>query len=167
MVMQTRYSESGAILPEIPFERCPIRSSLGVFGRKWALLVLRDVAFFKSVNFSQIMKNNPGLTPRVLVMRLKDLQKEGLIERAEDPDDDRVVRWSLTRKGQDAIPILTSFIQYGAVHHAQRVFEDRKPRAMSQLFPEREKIMLGKLFIYAKTAARPVASGLEAKGRKV
>ena len=90
--------------------------------------------------------------PGVLVMRLKDLQKEGLIERVKDPNDDRVVKWLLTRKGQDAIPILTSFIQYGAAHHAQRVFEDGKPRDMSQLFPEREKIMLGKLIIYAKTA---------------
>ena len=153
--MQTDYSESGPILPEIRFEKCPIRSSLGVFGRKWALLVLRDIAFFKSANFSQILKNNSGLTPRVLVMRLKDLQKEGLIERVKDPNDDRVVKWLLTRKGQDAIPILTSFIQYGAVHHAQRVFEDGKPREMGQLFPEREKIMLGKLIIYAKTATTP------------
>ena len=123
-----------------------------MFGRKWALLVLRDIAFFKSANFSQILKNNSGLTPRVLVMRLKDLQKEGLIERVKDPNDDRVVKWLLTRKGQDAIPILTSFIQYGAMHHAQRVFEDGKPLEMGQLFSEREKIMLGKLIIYAKTA---------------
>lgn len=125
-----------------------------MFGRKWALLVLRDVAFIKDVNFSQILRNNPGLTPRVLVMRLAELRKEGLIERVRDQSDDRVIRYSLTKKGQDAIPILTSFIQFGATHFAQRVFEDGRPRGVAELFPQRERIMLGKLVDYAKTSNR-------------
>jgi len=152
--LDQNYRESGPILPRVMFEECPIRSSLGVFGRKWALLVLRDVAFMKDVNFSQILRNNPGLTPRVLVMRLAELRREGLIERVKDPRDDRVVRYSLTRKGQDAIPILTSFIQFGATHFAQKVFDDAKPRGVAELFPQREKIMLGKLVEYARTPSR-------------
>jgi len=152
--LEEAYRESGPILPKVLFEECPIRSSLGVFGRKWALLVLRDVAFMKDVNFSQILRNNPGLTPRVLVMRLAELRREGLIERIKDPSDDRIVKYSLTPKGQDAIPILTSFIQFGATHFAQRVFDDAKPRSVAELFPQREKIMLGKLVAYARTSSR-------------
>lgn len=153
-VSSQSYRESGPILPKISFDECPIRSSLGVFGRKWALLVLRDVAFMKDVNFSQILRNNPGLTPRVLVMRLAELRREGLIERVKDPTDDRVVKYSLTRKGQDAIPILTSFIQFGATHFADRVFDDAKPRGVAELFPQRENIMLGKLIEYARTRSK-------------
>ncbi len=137
------------VLPAVPFEVCPIRSSLGVLGRKWALLVLRDVAFFHQVNFSQIMKHNRGLTPRVLSMRLRELQKEQFIERLNDPLDDRVVRYRLTKKGQDVVPVLTAFIQFGARHHAQPVFEDGRPRELRDLFPEKQTIMLGRLISYA------------------
>ena len=147
-------SEEGieSILPQVPFEVCPIQSSLGVLGRKWALMVLRDVAFFRYVNFSQIMKNNPRLTPRVLSMRLRELQKDGLIQRLEYAADERVIKYKLTRKGQDTIPILTAFIQYGVRHHAGKVFEDRRPRTLSELFPEKQKTMLGELIPYAENA---------------
>ncbi len=146
------------MIPEVPFETCPIRSSLGVLGRKWSLLVLRDVAFLSPLRFSQILRNNPGMTPRVLCMRLQELQKEGLIERNEDPADDRVVNYRLTQKGRDTIPVLTAFIQYGARHHAGRVFEDGKPRTIGQLFPGQQKVMLGRLIAYAKATG---PSGME------
>src|SRR5712692_6624939 len=85
------------ILPEIPFESCPIRLSLGCLGRRWALIVLRDVAFLRDMTFSQILRRNPGLTPRALSMRLRDLQEEGVIERLEDSLDNRKVHYRLTQ----------------------------------------------------------------------
>jgi len=45
-------------------------------------LVLRDVAFHRLVKFSQILKNNRGLTPRVLSFTLKDLQNDGLTRKS-------------------------------------------------------------------------------------
>ncbi len=142
------------IIPRVPFEMCPIRSSLGVLGRKWTLLVMRDVAFYRVIKFSQILKNNPGLTPRVLSLRLVDLRKDGLIERVSDPKDQRVVNYRLTKKGNDTIPILTAFIQYGAQYYSERVFEDGKPHQLAELFPQEQGIMLGRLLPYAKGAKR-------------
>ncbi len=137
------------IRPTIPFETCPIRASLGCLGRKWALLVLRDVSFFRDVTFTQILKNNPGLTPRVLSMRLRDLQAEGIIERIANPANPRDIRYRPTAKGNDIIPILAAFIQYGIRHHADRVFEDHKAREIGKVFPGRQKAMLGRLAEYA------------------
>ena len=138
--------------PLIPFKNCPIRSSLGVLGKKWTLLVLRDVAFYRLVKFSQILKNNRGLTPRVLSLRLKDLQNDGLIERVSGPKDLRVVNYRLTKKGNDTIPILTGFIQYGVQHHSRRVFEDGEPRELADLYPKDQQEMLGRLLSYARGA---------------
>lgn len=132
---------------------CPIRASLGVSGRKWALLELRDVAFFPPVRFSQIMRQNPGLTPRVLSMRLKELQAEGYIERVEDPATGRKRARRLTRMGRDTVPILTAFIQFGIRHHADKVFEDRKPRDIARVFPRERDYMLGRLAPYAREYA--------------
>src|SRR5208337_14059 len=89
------------IIPRVMFTSCPIRESLGIFGRKWALLVLRDIAFLRIDRFSKILANNLGLTPRVLSMRLRDLVREGLVERIGNPRDKLDIKYRLTRKGRD------------------------------------------------------------------
>ncbi|MFQ5918559.1 MAG: winged helix-turn-helix transcriptional regulator [Thermoplasmata archaeon] len=143
------------ILPQIPFETCPIRASLGVLGRKWACLVLRDVAFFGDMSFTGLLRNNPGMTPRVLSMRLRDLRAEELIERVVGAEGPRTIRYRLTAKGGDAIPILTALIQYGMRHHADRVFEDQEPRSLSEVFPGRQDRMLGRLSGFVEAAETP------------
>ena len=30
-------------VPVVPFKNCPIATSLGVLGRKWSLLIIRDI----------------------------------------------------------------------------------------------------------------------------
>ena len=138
------------IIPRVSFTNCPIRESLGVLGRKWSLLVLRDIGFLKVDRFSGILKNNAGLTPRVLSMRLRDLEREKLIERTVASHGQVDVRYQLTEKGEDAMPILTAFIQYGMAHRAGRVFADKRPRTLNQVFPEKQKPLLGELIAYAK-----------------
>ncbi len=149
MSRKTSRKLRGPVLPEVPFETCPIRASLGVLGKKWACLVLRDVAFLGEMTFTRILRNNPGMTPRILSIRLRDLRREGLIERVVDPHNQRDVRYRLTSKGQDAVPILTAFIQYGIQHHADRVFEDGRPREIGKVFPDKQQRLLGSLALYA------------------
>ncbi|MEE8231973.1 MAG: hypothetical protein V3R46_01470, partial [Thermoplasmata archaeon] len=62
----------------------------------------------------------------------------------------------------DAIPILTAFIQYGMRHHADRVFEDREPRALGDVFPGQQDRMLGRLGSFADEA-RPDEGREEAR----
>jgi len=139
--------------PTVRFQVCPIRSSLGILGRRWALLVLRDVSFFRKVRFSDILRNNPGLHPRLLSIRLRDLRNEGLIERAVNPQDHREIWYELTDKGRDVVPVLTAFIQYGAKHRAKEVFRDKKPKTIERLFPRDRDYMLGQLYSYARARA--------------
>lgn len=108
------------------------------------------MTFFRQVTYSQILKNNRCLTPRVLSLRLKDLQDEGLVELLGAPRSRRNVHYRLTRKGRDIVPILTAFIQYGIRYHADQVFEDRRPRKLSQVYPEGRALLLGRLGEYAQ-----------------
>ncbi len=92
------------------------------------------------------------MTPRILSMRLRDLRKEGLVERRVGPRNPREIRYRLTAQGRDVIPILTALIQYGIRHHADRVFEDREPRALGDVFPGQQDRMLGGLASFAEEA---------------
>lgn len=123
------------ILPTVAFKNCPIKTSLGVLGKKWTLLILRDIAFLKIDRFNQILHSTPGLTPRVLTLRLKELHEDGIVEPVVLRRRPRLVRWRLTKMGLDTIPILMSFISFGATWYSREVFEDGKPRTSRDLFP--------------------------------
>lgn len=131
------------LLPDVKFAQCPIKTSLGVLGKKWAMLVLRDIGILGVDRFNRLLDSIPGLTPRVLSMRLKELQKEGFIKCIEKgKKSPMIVRWTLTEKGRDALPILLQFTAFGSKWYADVVFEDKTPRMPSELFqPEAMKVM--------------------------
>ena len=132
------------LLPGVNFAQCPIRASLGVLGKKWTLLVLRDIGILGIDRFNRILDSLPGLTPRVLSMRLRELEKEGFIECIEKEKSPMVVRWTLTQKGRDILPILLQYTAFGSKWHADFVFEDKTPRNLNELFrPKAIKIIQG------------------------
>lgn len=85
-----------------------------MLGRKWTLLLLRDLAFLKLSRFNQLLRNNEGLTPRVLARRLREMQQEGLITRTGSGSH---VSYVLTERGADAVYILLAFLRYGMKHY--------------------------------------------------
>ena len=110
----TAEREERKIYPLLAYQADPIRESVKWLGRKWTLLILRDMAFLKLTKFGQILRNNPGLTPRVLSRRLRQMQQEGLVERVVASDK---VAYRLTSRGEDAVFILLAFLRYGIRHH--------------------------------------------------
>ena len=128
----------GILRPDVKFEKCPIKASMGVFGRKWTMLVLRDIGFRKIDRFNHLLESISGLTPRVLSMRLKELEKDGIIKKMEDQSTQGIVRWTLTEKGEDALPILMRLIAFGSKWYAGEVFEDKIPRSLSEIFTKPE-----------------------------
>jgi len=93
----------------------PIGESVRRLGRKWTLLLLRDMAFLKLTRFNEFLKNNPGLTPRVLARRLREMQVEKLIVRR---GTGRSVTYAVTTRGADAVYILLAFLRYGTKYSA-------------------------------------------------
>ena len=140
---QTPIISKGMLRPDVHFLRCPIKASMGVFGRKWTTLILRDIGFRKIDRFNNLIESVPGLTPRVLSMRLKELEKDGIIQKTEDETSPTVVRWTLTEKGIDALPILMRLMAFGSKWYADEVFEDKVPRSLNEIFtkPEAQAIV--------------------------
>src|SRR5439155_19782642 len=101
------------IAPLLAYQADPIRESVKRLGRKWTLLILRDMAFLELDRFGKILRNNPGLTARVLSRRLRQMQSEGLVERLADGDS---IRYRLTDRGEDAVFILLACLRYGIKH---------------------------------------------------
>lgn len=103
--------------PRLEYQADPLGQSVRRLGQKWTLLLLRDMAFLRLGRFTEFLRNNPGLTPRVLSRRLTEMRAEQLIRRT---GSGRNVTYSLTPRGQDAVYILLAFLRYGLKHHRPR-----------------------------------------------
>ncbi|HEU5121025.1 MAG TPA: helix-turn-helix domain-containing protein [Candidatus Nitrosocosmicus sp.] len=136
---------SGCIIrPQIKIVNCPIRTTLGVLGKKWTMLIIRDIGFLKINRFNRILESIPGLTPRVLSMRLRELEKEGIIRCTQIKREQAIVLWGLTEKGKDILPILLMLTAYGSKWYSEHVFEDKKPRRLDEVFslPETKEMIM-------------------------
>ena len=109
------------------------------------MLLLRDIGILGVDRFNRLLDSLPGLTPRVLSMRLKELEKEGYIQCVEKGKSPMIVRWGVTEKGRDIIPILLQFTVFGSKWHADVVFKDKRPRNPDELFQPKAKKMIRKM----------------------
>ncbi|MGI0129453.1 MAG: winged helix-turn-helix transcriptional regulator [Thermoplasmata archaeon] len=119
---------------KVEFLSCPVQASLSVLGREWAFLVLTSIALFRAQRFNQMLRAMPGLSKRLLTMRLTELERHGLIVRAESRRG--YVRWELTEKGADVVPILLTMVKFGSKWYADEVFADQTPRRLGEIFDE-------------------------------
>ncbi len=101
-------------------------------------MTIRDIGFRKIVRFNLLLQSIQGLTPRVLSMHLRQLEKEGFIEYAEEKRSPMRVLRRLTGKGKDTLPILIQLVAFGSKWHADVVFEDKMPRKLNEIFPQPE-----------------------------
>lgn len=119
---------------KVEFLSCPVQASLKVLGREWAFLVLTSIALFRAQRYNDMLRAMPGLSKRLLSMRLAELEGHGLIVRAESRRG--YVRWELTEKGADVVPILLTLVRFGSKWYADELFADKTPRPLGEIFDE-------------------------------
>jgi len=147
----------------VDFASCPIQASLGVLGKKWTMLVLRDMAMRKAERFSDLMRSIQGITPRALSMRLKELEHSGMIRRVDDRKSPRFVKWSLTEKGWDTLPILFTYVTFGSKWFAPAVFQDGKPREINEIYPQEN---LRPLYVNIEVNAARIKQALREEAKR-
>jgi DNA-binding HxlR family transcriptional regulator len=119
---------------KVEFLSCPVQASLKVLGREWSFLIITAIALFRANRFNDMLRAMPGLSKRLLTMLLTELEQAGFIVRAETRRG--YVRWELTEKGADVVPILLTLVQFGAKWYADEVFERGAPMPLNEIFDE-------------------------------
>jgi DNA-binding HxlR family transcriptional regulator len=114
------------------FPAYPVQASLGVLGRKWALLVLMNIALARAQRFNELRRTTPGMSKRILAMRLAELERNGFIFRAEQSRG--YTRWQLAQKGADVLPVLLTLIHFGSKWRARSDVPDGQPATLSYTF---------------------------------
>ncbi len=114
-----------------PATELPLRADLGVLGRKWSLRIVAHIGFRGLERFSELLRANPGLTPRVLSRRLRELEAAGMLRRLRGPNP-RQSRWILTEQGTDALPAVMTLLAYGARWNSGFRSDGRLPRVLTK-----------------------------------
>ena len=95
---------------------CPISFALDIFGDRWSLLVVRDLALKGKRSFSELRDSDEGVATNILSERLARLEESGLILKERDPQDGRRFIYRLTDAGKDLLPVLVEIIVWSARH---------------------------------------------------
>ncbi|QWT17480.1 helix-turn-helix transcriptional regulator [Collinsella sp. zg1085] len=97
----------------------PYQHVLSVFGGKWKMTILREMAHFGSIRFNQTCRVLK-VSEKVLSKQISDLIKAGVVVRCVDSSMyPPAVSYGLTESGQELIPILDS-IYYWSVRDMHR-----------------------------------------------
>lgn len=94
---------------------CPIEKTLSVIGKKWTVLILRDLRR-GTKRFNELLNSLEGISPKTLSERLKDLEEDAVIHREVYPEIPPRVEYSLTEKGRSLNGIMEAMIAWGSCH---------------------------------------------------
>ena len=92
-------------------ERCPVEAVSEIIGRKWVSLILRDLAIGPQ-RFGQL-EHSIKISPRILSMRLQELEANGLISRQVFAEVPPRTEYTLTERGQLLIPLVDAMRSVG------------------------------------------------------
>lgn len=93
-----------------------IASTMQIIGNKWTALILRDL-FAGPRRFCQLEKSVGTINPRTLSQRLDDLEAHGIITKRSYSEVPPRTEYSLTKKGQDLLPVLKQMANWGTKYH--------------------------------------------------
>ena len=95
---------------------CPINLMLEVFGDKWSLIIIRDIMFGGKQYFRELLNSEEKIASNILSDRLVMLEREGIINKTDDPDHKQKNIYSLTDRGIDLLPILVEIGSWSIKH---------------------------------------------------
>ena len=90
---------------------CPIACALDLFGDRWTMLVVRDLACGKTL-FKEFCASPEKIATNILTDRLQRLLQAGLFEKKAVEPSGREA-YQLTAKGRTLLPILGNIAEWG------------------------------------------------------
>ncbi|HEY7108530.1 MAG TPA: helix-turn-helix domain-containing protein [Nitrososphaeraceae archaeon] len=113
---------------------CPINNTLNLIGKKFTLLLLRNMMMLKQTRFNQFMGSIEEINPKTLSIRLKEMEKDGLIKRKVFHEIPVRVEYVLTEKAMALTPILEQMAIFSMRYCTKDVFRGPPPKNVENLY---------------------------------
>jgi DNA-binding HxlR family transcriptional regulator len=117
---------------------CGLATALDVVGERWTLLIVRDLALGPQ-RYSDLLEGLPGIGTGLLAERLRHLETEGLVRKAQLPPPANVTVYELTADGRLLADALLPIAMWGVGRLAERAPRGALYRADWLLFSVRAR----------------------------
>ncbi|GAB2811300.1 winged helix-turn-helix transcriptional regulator [Lentzea nigeriaca] len=94
---------------------CPVELALDVIGGKWRAVILAHLKE-RAHHYGELRRKVPGISEKMFVQRLRELQEAGLVARKEVSPN---VEYSLTEEGRTLGPALQALYDWGLLRAAR------------------------------------------------
>jgi len=96
----------------INFVGCPVTHCMSVIGGKWKTIIVYLVSL--GINrFGKMQRNCAGISKQMLTNQLRELEKDGILERKIYAEIPPRVEYFITAKGETLFPIIESMKTWG------------------------------------------------------
>jgi DNA-binding HxlR family transcriptional regulator len=113
---------------------CPVDNTFKIVGKKFTIHILRNMTLLHQTRFNQFLESIEGINPKTLSVRLREMEKSGLIKRKVHPETPVRIEYSITEKGEALKPIIMQMAAFSMKYCSCDVFKDGKPRTVEQVF---------------------------------
>jgi DNA-binding HxlR family transcriptional regulator len=91
---------------------CPVTSAMQVIGGKWKILIIHLIN--NGINrFGKINMMLPSASRQMLTTQLRELERDGILERVIYPEIPPHVEYFLTPKGKALVPVFNALADWG------------------------------------------------------
>ncbi len=97
---------------------CPVEVTLNVIDGRWKVMILHYL-LQGTQRFNSLQRLLKGIAARTLAKQLKELERDGLVQRKAYPEIPPRVEYSLTPLGRSLKPILLAMHAWGESYSAE------------------------------------------------
>ena len=114
--------------------RCPINNTFQIIGKKFTVLILRNMIYLNQIRFNKLLNSIAGINAKMLSIRLKEMEKDGLIRRKIYNESPIRIEYEMTEKGMALEPILEQMSAFSMKYFPKEIFKNGKPRTYDEVY---------------------------------
>jgi DNA-binding HxlR family transcriptional regulator len=99
-------------------DQCPMDIGLNMVSGKWKMAILWHLTK-GTIRFNELQRMLSAISQKTLTQQLRELERDGLIERQIFPEVLPKVEYRLSKLGSAIIPVLNSLCEWGKYYQKQ------------------------------------------------
>jgi DNA-binding HxlR family transcriptional regulator len=112
---------------------CPVFNTFNIIGKKFSLLILRNMLYGKHKRFNEFLNSIEEINPKTLSIRLKEMESDGIIKRQVYNETPIRIEYCLTQKGRELQPILEQMALFSVKYCGDQVFDNPDPAKIDKI----------------------------------
>ena len=115
------YSPTGKLADVTPdMAASGVESAFRMLEGRWKMVILFQLFSYPVLRFSELERAIPKVSQKMLIQQLRELERDGIVERKVYPQVPPKVEYRLTKWGRALCPALDALLEWAAAKRAPR-----------------------------------------------